>query len=343
MAETNSRGPDSAVSRVSHKSSQTPSPPFSTQGAHNLAELRLLGLEAVHEPWYRSLLRQLRREPPLPPLEVTSKPVAVKQIWGAYDQHGRGLLCSTALHLTAVVLLFTVLSSPHLERVALHSIDLHIPVDAAQFLAALRKEMRGGGGGGTNSPLPVSRGRLPRFDVTQLAPAMIEPVENARLMVEPTLLGPRDIQVATLDLEWFGDPLAGVGPPSQGPGGGGGFGDNNGTGIGPGDGAGYGPGKGGAGGVWRIGGSVSAPVLVRRVDPEYSDAARKARLQGTVVLLIEVGPDGRAHNIRVENGLGLGLDEEAVKAVEQWRFKPGLKDGLPVRVGARVEVHFRLL
>jgi TonB family protein len=61
------------------------------------------------------------------------------------------------------------------------------------------------------------------------------------------------------------------------------------------------------------------------------------------VLLIEVWPDGQAHNMRLENGLGLGLDEQAVRAVEQWRFKPGMRSGAPVRVGARVEVHFRLL
>jgi TonB family protein len=275
---------------------------------------------------------------------LTSKPVAVRQIWGAYDQRGRGLLASTALHVVVVVLLFTVLASPHLERAALHSIDLYVPIDTAAFLTALTKESLGGGSGGLNSALPVSRGNLPRFDERQLAPVMLLPVENARLMVDPTLLGPSDLQVTKLDLEWFGDPLAGVGPPSQGPGSGGGFGDKNGTGIGSGDGPGYGPNSGGGvTGVYRIGGHVRAPVLVRRVEPEYSEAARKAKLQGTVVLLIEVWPDGRPHNIRIQNGMGLGLDEAAVKAVEQWRFKPALKGGVPVRVGARVEVYFRLL
>ncbi|MEX2304080.1 MAG: energy transducer TonB [Bryobacterales bacterium] len=314
------------------------------RGACDFDELGSLTVATLHLPWYRSLLRQLRRDEPLPPIEATSKPVAVKPIWGAFDQHGRGLLYSTALHVAVVVLLFTGLSSPYLERAALHSIDLYVPVDAARLLTGLRNEIAGGGGGGLNSPLPVSRGTLPRFDVHHLAPAMLDPVDNPRLMVEPTLLGPRDIQVATLDLKWFGDPLAGVGPPSQGPGSGGGFGNEKGTGIGPDEGAGYGPGTGnGAGGVFRIGGGVSAPVLLLRVDPEYSQEARKARVQGTVVLLIEVWPDGRAHNIRLENGLGMGLDEQAIKAVEQWRFKPGMKNGAPVRVGARVEVHFRLL
>ena len=84
-------------------------------------------------------------------------------------------------------------------------------------------------------------------------------------------------------------------------------------------------------------------MLTLRIDPEYSDAARKSKLQGKVILVIEVWPDGRAHNIRIESGLGLGLDQQAVHAVEQWRFKPGTKDGSPVSINARVEVNFRLL
>jgi TonB family protein len=344
MAETDPRDSHSSTAAPAYSSSPLrQSPTHSSPQSEKPVELGSLFVDAAHEPWYRSLARQFRREVSLPPLEVTSKPVPVKDIWGAYHQRGRGLLSSTLLHLLAVVFLFTVLSSPQLERAALNSIDLYMPVDVGQFFRAIQSE-QGGGGGGLNSPLPVSRGRLPRFDERQLAPPAIRPVENARLMVEPTLLSPRDVQVATLNLEWFGDPLAAVGPPSQGPGTGGGFGDKNGSGVGPGDGGGYGPGSGGGwSGVFRIGGEVSAPVLLRRVDPEYSDTARKARVQGNVVLVIEVWEDGRAHNIRLESGLGLGLDEAAVKAVEQWRFKPGTKDGVPVRVGARVDVHFRLL
>lgn len=344
MAETGPRESDAVIAASAFSSLLSrQEPTHSSLQGEKPVELGSLFVDAAQGAWYRSLARQLRREKPLPPLEVTSQPVPVKSIWGADQHHGRGLLSSTVLHILAVVFLFTVLSSPHLERAALHSIDLYMPVDVGQFLRAIQSE-QGGGGGGLNSPLPVSRGRLPRFDERQLAPPAIRPIENPRLMVEPTLLGAPDMQVATLNLEWFGDPLAAVGPPSQGPGTGGGFGDKSGSGVGPGDGAGYGPGSGGSfSGIFRIGGGVSAPVLLRRVDPEYSDTARKARVQGSVVLVIEVWEDGRAHNIRLERGLGLGLDEAAVKAVEQWRFKPGAKSGVPVRVGARVDVHFRLL
>jgi TonB family protein len=66
------------------------------------------------------------------------------------------------------------------------------------------------------------------------------------------------------------------------------------------------------------------------------------RLHGADLLSIQVWPDGRAHNVQVERGLGLGLDERAVEAVRKWEFQPGAKDGQPVRVACRVEVVFQL-
>ena len=62
-----------------------------------------------------------------------------------------------------------------------------------------------------------------------------------------------------------------------------------------------------------------------------------------MVLSVEVGPDGLAHNARVLRGLGLGLDENAIDAISQWRFRPAVKDGQPVTVPATIEVNFRLL
>jgi TonB family protein len=106
-----------------------------------------------------------------------------------------------------------------------------------------------------------------------------------------------------------------------------------------------GPGSGGGigGGVFRVGGGVSAPQLQYKVEPEYSEEARKAKYQGTVVLQVEVWEDGRAHNVRVIRSLGLGLDEKAIEAVQQWKFVPGKREGKDVRVAATIEVNFRLL
>jgi TonB family protein len=78
------------------------------------------------------------------------------------------------------------------------------------------------------------------------------------------------------------------------------------------------------------------------VNPEYSDEARAARYSGTVVLEIVVRKDGTVDVVRVVRPLGLGLDEQAVKAVKQWRFKPGMRDGQPVDVTLHMEVSFNL-
>ena len=95
--------------------------------------------------------------------------------------------------------------------------------------------------------------------------------------------------------------------------------------------------------MFRVGGGVSAPKKIFDPEPEYSEEARKAKYQGTVVLYIEVDPTGKATNIRVQRSLGLGLDEKAVEAVKKWRFSPGKKDGKAVTVAATIEVNFRLL
>jgi TonB family protein len=96
-------------------------------------------------------------------------------------------------------------------------------------------------------------------------------------------------------------------------------------------------------GAFRVGGGVGPPVLLRKVEPEYTEEARAAKYQGTVLVYIEVGPDGQAHNMKVIRGLGLGLDEKAIESLNGWKFRPGMKDGQPVTVQATIEVNFRLL
>jgi len=92
-----------------------------------------------------------------------------------------------------------------------------------------------------------------------------------------------------------------------------------------------------------MGGGVTAPTVLYKVEPEYSEEARKAKYQGTVELVIEVDTNGKPRNLKVVRSLGLGLDEKAIEAVEKWKFRPGYKDGHPVVVQAYVEVNFRLL
>jgi TonB family protein len=95
--------------------------------------------------------------------------------------------------------------------------------------------------------------------------------------------------------------------------------------------------------VFRTGKGVSPPSVLSKVDPDYTEEARLARYQGTVVVSAIIGTDGLAYNMKAVRGLGLGLDEKAIEAISQWKFKPGTKDGQPVPVMATIEVNFRLI
>ena len=86
--------------------------------------------------------------------------------------------------------------------------------------------------------------------------------------------------------------------------------------------------------MYRVGPGVKPPTLASKVEPEYSEDARAAKYQGTVVLYVEIGTDGLAHNLSVVKSLGLGLDEKALEAINKWRFHPGTRDGNPVTVAA---------
>jgi TonB family protein len=222
-----------------------------------------------------------------------------------------------------------------------------MPTDLAPPAIPPKKDLiQGGGGGGDRSLLPASKGRLPKFAPQQFTPPQqVIANLNPKLSMDPTLIGPPDLKLPNVDLAQYGDPLAKIGPPSNGPGSGGGIGSGKGGGIGSGTGGGLGPGEGGGvgGGVYHVGGGVTAPTLLTKVEPEYSEEARKAKHQGTVTLYVQVDTRGRAISMRVLHSLGLGLDEKAIDAVRQWKFRPGTKDGKPVIVEALIEVTFRLM
>jgi protein TonB len=206
------------------------------------------------------------------------------------------------------------------------------------------KKMGGGGGGGDHDKLQASKGALPRQSMEQITPpAAVIRNDNPKLAVEATVVVPPSIQLPHNGP--MGDPLSGVlGPASNGTGSGAGIGSGSGGGVGSGSGPGFGPGHGGGygGGAFMVGNGVSAPRALFAPDPEYSEEARKARWQGTCVVWVVVGPDGRTHEMRVQRSLGLGLDEKAMEAVKQWRFEPAKKDGQNVAVQILVEVNFRL-
>jgi TonB family protein len=93
---------------------------------------------------------------------------------------------------------------------------------------------------------------------------------------------------------------------------------------------------------YHVGGDVKAPSVAQKVDPQYTEQARQAKISGQVVLSMTVGVDGMAHDISVVRGLDSGLDLKAVEAVQQWHFNPGTRNGEPVPVLATIEINFRL-
>jgi len=321
---------------------------------NNDADIHLQRLLApdLEEPWYKSFVRSINEiihPKKLPPLELTSKPVPVQDIWGFYGgQEKTAGLSSVLIHGGIIALLFLVGTNETVQKVVKEHVTLLAP-DLAPYMPKnppLKQAMGGGGGGGDRSPTPPSKGKLPKIAPRQFTPPTAVIVnQNPKLAIDPTIIAQPDAQLPQVSMNQYGDPLAKIGMASNGPGSGGGIGTGRGGGVGPGSGGGYGPGSGGnvGGGVFRIGGGVSRPELVYRVEPEYSDEARKAKFQGTVVLYVIVDAKGMARDIKVIRPLGLGLDQKAIDAVQKWKFKPGMKDGKAVNVEAQIEVNFRLL
>jgi len=200
----------------------------------------------------------------------------------------------------------------------------------------------GHGGGGDRDKLAASRGALPKITLDeQLTPpeAVLRNLDP-KLPELPSVMALSAIRLPQLGQ--LGDPLNGVqGPPSNGPGHDGGIGEGCCGGVGSRSGAGFGPYDHGNV-FWPGKGGVTAPRPLYDPDPEYSDAARKAKFQGSVLLWLVVGSNGRPRDIRVQRSLGMGLDEKALAAVSQWRFQPATLNGQPVAVQINVEVSFRL-
>ncbi len=255
-----------------------------------------------------------------------------------------------AVHAGLVLLIFFPLRKMSRGAEPLAAKPDFISLDLPQLRAKSPPEKdqgHGGGGGGEHSPIPASMGRLPDFATTQFAPPSIHRNQNPILVAEASLAGPPDLQFPSPNLNFDGDPLARMISDSNGPGHGSGMGNGDGTGIGPGHGAGFGPGEdGGAGGnKYRAGfNGVGFPTCVYCPDAKYPDEARKAKFQGVVQLQVVVMPDGRAAEIQVLRGPGMGMDEQAIVAVKTWRFKPAMGPArVPVPTQIVIEVQFRLL
>jgi TonB family protein len=315
-------------------------------------QLNLLGAE---EPSLLQSLGNNLRDLLFPekhaPLRLTSRPVAVRSIW-EHRRYGRSTTLSLLVHAVAgAALIFAFTYQPPVKIVKEKPVDhtvLYTPTDLLPITPVQGPAMQGGGGGGTKAKLEAPKGHLPKQAVQQITPPAVEiKNDNPKLAVEPTVAVPTNIKLTNNNMPNIGDPVAATkiaGPASNGIGSGGGIGAGKGTGIGIGIGGGVGQGSGGGygGGVFQVGGGVAAPVPIYKPDPDFTEEARRAKHQGTVVLALIVGPDGRTRDIRVVRKLGMGLDEKAIESAKQWKFQPATKDGKPVAVAIKIEVDFTL-
>jgi periplasmic protein TonB len=250
----------------------------------------------------------------------------------------RPALISALIHATAIVAVLFV-STRKLPPIANLLPERETPIYLPQPIHL----SRGGGGGGQRSPLPVPKGLPPKSSPRVFTMPVMTPRDTPPILeMPPEALGPAT-NAPLIDLVHMGSLTGVAGPMSGGPG------DHGGLGSGHDMGAGghAGPGAGDEPGVYGIGGlpheNSTKPALISKTEPEYSEEARRAKVQGTVVLSIVVGASGQAGSVRVIRSLGLGLDERAIEAVRKWKFRAATVAGKPVATQAIVEVSFRLL
>jgi len=315
-----------------------------------LPALHFGGLDSiVEEPIWKTLFAgvvDVLFPKKLPPLKLTSTPIAVRDPM-AVKRSPASSAVSFVTHavIIGLILLFTL--QQWRERAIQKKLAV-TPVDVSPFIppSPMKDTMGGGGGGGNHEIVEASKGKLPKMMKQPLAPPQILKIDHPKLAVEPAVMMPQQIKLPdNPNMPNIGVPQSPqIALASQGGGSGSGFGSGSGGGIGSGNGNGIGPGTGGGygGGLYHPGGGVSNPVLVFAPDPEFSDEARRAKYQGVCVVGLIVDAQGNPQRVRIVRPLGMGLDEKAIEAVKQYKFKPAIYQGHPVPVEINIEVNFRI-
>jgi protein TonB len=309
-------------------------------------DLRLLH-ENIDEPAWKAIagnIRTLLFPSKLPPLVLTSKPIAVVDPM-AEKRGTASSVISTVLHVAMIAAILwaflavkKVVPMPAPQKVTRIDIPVYMPI------APKGPAMGGGGGGGSHDIIQTPKGRLPQIQEQPVAAPMVIENNHPKMTAAPAINMPKEIQVAS-NLPNLGDPrTAVVGAPSNGIGSGAGMGIGSGGGIGSGKGNGFGSGSAGGygGGHYHVGGAVSAPQLVSAPDPEFTDEARRVNYGGICVVSLIVDTQGNTQRIQVLKHLGMGLDEKAVEAVKHYHFKPATLGGKAVPVEMDVEVTFHI-
>jgi protein TonB len=320
-----------------------PSPPTNQVDPDRAAPARQKGDKAVRlsgeikeQGVFASLISSVRDvffAPKLPPLVLQSTPIAVPDRMAAKRSPA-----STAFAIGAhvvIILLIALFIASQVKVMAPAKKDITAVTVPPPPIAPKLEQI--GGGGGQHDLAPVSKGRIPDISQKQLIPPKAPPTVAPKLTVIPTVVVQKDLNLANNDMPNLGMPNSSLKGVSLGNGTGSGIGSGNGSGIGPGSGGNTG------GGVMHIGGGVSKPLVLYQVEPEFSEEARKAKFSGNVEVYLYVDTDGKPSHIRVVRPIGMGLDEKAVEAVRQYRFKPAMKDGKPIQVDLYVDVNFQIL
>ncbi len=269
----------------------------------------------------------------LPPLVLESTPIPVVDRM-AVKRDPTSAIISTVINVAIIALLLWY-AAQKVGIIAPKSQTTIATLDAPPPKAPPKAAVMGGGGG-QKGPTPVSKGNPPKFSPEQLNPPKAPPLEEAKIHPPVTVDVDPNLKMAKIDMPNMGltnSPLIGSS-----------LGNGNGSGIGSGNGNGIGPGSGGnmGGGVRRIGGGVSPPQVLFAPEPEFSEEARKAKVAGNVLVYLQVDTTGHPTHVRVLRGIGLGLDEKAMEAVRQYKFKPAMENGKPVVVEMNVEVNFQI-
>jgi protein TonB len=294
------------------------------------------GMMLEEEGTFGSLLASVRDlffPVKLPPLVLESKPIPVIDRMKT-RQDPRATAASITFY-TALILLILWMVRHHLPLI-IQPKQMLVNISTPPPMAPAKDVM--GGGGGQHGPTPVTKGQLPKFADQQITPPKAPPLEQPKIkMPDPTIEVQKDLKMATNNMPILGDPRSTLsGPMSMGSGSGTGLGAGNGSGLGPGSGGNFG------GGLRHVGGGVSAPVPIYEVEPEFSEEARKAKFMGVVTVNLIVDSKGMPQNVHVLRGVGMGLDDKAVEAVKQYRFKPAMEAGKAVAVQLNVEVNFQI-
>lgn len=300
------------------------------------------------KPIWKELYEQVHDvffPPKLPPLVLTSKPIPVVDPMAVKTNPwavGTSSFVNLAILAVAIWLGINIIHPPTKPKVDLTNVDVSDILKAPKMTAPAG----GGGGGGSHDIVDPMKGKLPPRMKDPITPPMVPVLEKPKLAFTPAINVQKDITLPdNPQMVNFGvKNSANVSLASNGSGGGGGMGSGYGGGLGSGNGNGFGPGSGGntGGGVYRIGGGVSAPVPIFTPEAEFSDEARRAKYQGVVLISLIVDAQGNPQNPRVVRPLGMGLDEKALEAVRKYKFKPAMKEGKPVPVMMSIEVNFRL-